>query len=282
MIGTFRRVELAVLAYVLLATGIAAVRLPRYGNAAFAVVAHLLIAGLVLLTVRAAPEDNAVPQRGVHRFRDALPLLLLVGLYPLLDIVNMAGGVRTWDAELQRIEQGLFAMQPSRDWWRASPSMFWSTLLHAAYFSYYPLIAVPAFILLRGGTRSERTFFVTRVTVTFMLCYAVFALLPVSGPYYQFERPTGSFIANLPAQWVYASLTGGSSFGAAFPSSHVAATVTAVAVLLRVRPRLGAWLVVPAVLLSVSVVYCAMHYAVDAIVGLAVGLVVGCTPRTAR
>jgi len=32
----------------------------------------------------------------------------------------------------------------------------------------------------------------------------------------------------------------------------------------------------------VSVVYCAMHYAVDAIVGLGVGLVVGCAPRTAR
>lgn len=263
----------AVAAYSALAAIISAARSVSYPNAWFAVVAHLLLIVLILLVARRAPHA-----RWAGIASDALPLLSLIALYTLIDVVNLGGNVATWDAEVQRVEERLFLGQPARDWWRSAPSVFWSTLLHGAYFSYYALIAAPALILLAHGRPVEREFFVTRVITCFMLCYAVFVLFPVSGPYYQFERPTGEFVANLPAQLVYASLSGGSSFGAAFPSSHVAATVTCTVALLRVRPRLGAVLVVPAALLTVSVVYCAMHYAVDAIAGLGVGLTVGLWP----
>lgn len=265
--------ERAVAGYAVVAAVVSASRASGYPNAWFSTVAHLLIVMLVVGTAW-----RSATARWASLIRGALPLLLLVALYTLLDIVNLAGNVRTWDREIQLIEQALVGGQPARDWWRTSPSAFWSTLLHGAYFSYYALIAVPALLILTTGTVDERELFTTRVIICFMLCYAVFALFPVSGPYYQFERPSGAFIDNLPARLVYASLSGGSSFGAAFPSSHVAATVTCTAVMVRLRPRVGLWLVVPAALLTVSVVYCAMHYAVDAVAGLLLGLTVGLWP----
>src|SRR5690606_31693109 len=96
----------------------------------------------------------------------------------------------------------------------------------------------------------------------------------VAGPYYEFAQPTGAFVANAPAQWVYAALAKGSAFGAAFPSSHVAATVAATLVAWRPAPRLAAVLAVPTALLTVGVVYCQMHYVVDSVAGLGVGVLV--------
>jgi membrane-associated phospholipid phosphatase len=54
----------------------------------------------------------------------------------------------------------------------------------------------------------------------------------------------------------------------------VAATVAAAIAAAQGSRRLGLILLVPTVLLTVGVVYCQMHYAVDALAGLAVGTVV--------
>ncbi|MEA2724261.1 MAG: hypothetical protein QOH59_2032, partial [Gemmatimonadales bacterium] len=93
-------------------------------------------------------------------------------------------------------------------------------------------------------------------------------------PYYEFPRPAPWFTSNLPAQLTYEALAGGSSYGAAFPSSHVAAAVAATLAAARSSGRLGLLLLIPTLLLTIGVVYCQMHYGVDALGGLAVGLVV--------
>jgi membrane-associated phospholipid phosphatase len=73
---------------------------------------------------------------------------------------------------------------------------------------------------------------------------------------------------------VYGTLAGGSAYGAAFPSSHVAATWTAVAAAFAGSRLFGAILSVPAALLTVGVVYCQMHYAVDALAGVVLAALV--------
>ena len=50
---------------------------------------------------------------------------------------------------------------------------------------------------------------------------------PVAGPYYVFPRPDAWFLDNVFARTVYDTLATGSSYGAAFPSSHVAAALAA-------------------------------------------------------
>lgn len=275
-----RPAERFVVAYALLAAIVAAIRIPRYAPTAWAAAAHLLLIALLFLAAHATAEHDGAgaPRRWTAILRDALPLLALVGLYTLLDVINLAGAVATWDAPVQRIEFAIFGLQPSRDWWRLAPSALWSTILHAAYFAYYGLIAVPALLLLVRGEREALAHFTERVIITFMLCYAVFVLFPVAGPYYEFPLPSGEFVANLPARLVYGSLENGSSFGAAFPSSHVAATLAATGATLRTAPVLGRLMILPAILLTVATVYCQMHYALDALAGAALGLAVAAWP----
>ena len=84
--------------------------------------------------------------------RDVAPLAILLGLYASLDVLNGSGTGPTYDHLLLDWEQRLFGMQPARDWWRLHPSGFWSAAFHAVYLTYYPLVAVPALVLvLRPG-----------------------------------------------------------------------------------------------------------------------------------
>jgi membrane-associated phospholipid phosphatase len=205
--------------------------------------------------------------------REIYPLLLLVGLYGQLDVLNTAG-VRVHDGLVQRWELALFGAQVSREWWRAAPSLLWSMVLHGAYFSYYFVVSIPAFYFLYRGELAAARRFVLAVMTTFVVCYLVFIFFPVAGPYYMFPRPSPWFLDNAAARLVYDTLAEGSSYGAAFPSSHVAATVAAALAAASGSRRLGLLLLVPTILLGVGVVYCQMHYGVDALSGLLVGVVI--------
>src|SRR5262249_37653891 len=206
------------------------------------------------------------------------PILLLLGLYSEIGILN-AHGASVHDGLVQRWETAVFGAEVSREWWQAMPSRFWSVVLQAAYFSYYLIVTVPALIFLRRRQTAELRQFVFTVMATFVACYLAFVFFPVAGPYYVFPRPGAWFIDNLPARLVYATLAAGSSYGAAFPSSHVAAAVAATVSSFRANRALGIALLIPTILLSVGVVYCQMHYGVDAGGGALGGVAVGLTER---
>jgi membrane-associated phospholipid phosphatase len=267
-----RPVEGLLLGYVAIVSVVAAVRALDEPRCWWLLVAHALI--VVLLGLFTQPGLGSVGRA----LRELFPLALLVALYAALDVLN-AGGVRVWDDVVQRWEAALFGGQISRTWWQRSPSTFWSTVLHGAYLSYYLILSAPAlwFGLRRDFAALRR--FVFMVMATFFVCYLFFIFLPVAGPYYTFPRPTGPFVDNAMARMVYDALASGSSYGAAFPSSHVAATLAATIAAWRGSRTVGVVLAVPAALLTVSVVYCQMHYAVDAIAGLLVGLGVALMTR---
>jgi membrane-associated phospholipid phosphatase len=216
-----------------------------------------------------------------RNLREIYPLVLLVGLYGQLDVLN-AGGIRVHDDLVQRWELAIFRAQVSREWWHAHPSRLWSTVLHAAYFSYYFIVTIPAFVFLRRGDLPAVRRFVLAVMTTFVLCYLTFIFFPVAGPYYVFAQPAPWFLDNPSARLVYATLAAGSSYGAAFPSSHVAATVAAAIAGAQGSRRVGWTLLVPTLLLTVGVVYCQMHYAVDALAGLVLGAAVASAVGTLR
>lgn len=212
--------------------------------------------------------------RWVAALREIVPLLLLSVLYSQVDLLNGSGSAPSRDALIRGWERAVFGMEPSRDWWRTHPSVFWSTTLHAAYLTFYPMIFVPVISALARRNYLAARLAVTWLMSTFLLCYVVFILVPVGGPYYEYPPPEGTFVANWAARLVYRVIGVGSAYGAAFPSSHVAAAVVAVGATFIVSRRLGALLTVPAILLTVGTVYCQMHYAMDALSGLAVGFVV--------
>ena len=263
--GRLRPVDLLLLGYLGIVSLVAAERASRLPGCWWLLVAHGLFVVLLVLITRPGlgPVGRAV--------REIYPLLLLVGLYSELDVLNGAGAVPVHDALVQRWELAVFGSQVSIEWWRTMPSRFWSTVLHGAYFAYYLILVSPAFFFaLRRDLESLRRYILVVMT-TFVVCYLVFIFFPVAGPYYVFPRPDAWFLDNLFARTVYDTLATGSSYGAAFPSSHVAAAIAATLAAGRGSRTLGWILAVPTVLLSVAVVYCQMHYGVDAIAGLLTG-----------
>ena len=266
--GALRPVERLLLAYLAFTTLLGLRRWSAQPAIGWVLLSNLLGVLLVWLNLRARPSRIGLALREVY------PLLLLGALYPAIDLLNGFGAIEVHDATIQRWELGLFGTELSQAWWQAAPSRFWSALLHAAYFAYYPIVLGPVILFLLTGRTEAARRAVLWLMGTFFFCYAVFLLFPVAGPYYEFPRPAAWFLDNGPARLVYATLERGSAYGAAFPSSHVAATLVATAVAFLGSRRMGWVLVTPAILLTIGVVYCQMHYAVDAIAGIVIGLAV--------
>jgi membrane-associated phospholipid phosphatase len=267
---SLRTVDVLLLAYLGVVSVVAAMRVSTQPACWWLLLAHGLFVVLLVLVTR--PGLGPVGRT----MREIYPLFLLPGLYSELDVLN-SGPIPVYDRVVQHWELLVFGSQISREWWQLAPSRFWSAVLHGAYLSYYLIVSTPAlFFAWRGDLAAVRRF-VLIVMTTFVICYLVFIFFPVAGPYYTFPRPPAWFIANLPARLAYEALATGSSYGAAFPSSHVAAALAATLAAGRVSRRLGLLLLGPTLLLTLGVVYCQMHYGVDALAGLAVGGLVAWT-----
>jgi membrane-associated phospholipid phosphatase len=263
-------VEWLLLMYLAGSTLLGVGRLPGYPAVGWVLLANALMAGVVvvLATVPLSPSGRVL--------RELTPLFLLGALYPAIDLLNHFGAIPVHDSQVRHWEVVLFGSEISRTWWQRAGSPGWSLVFHSAYLSYYPIVALPPMYFLGVGDRAAARRAVLWLISAFLLCYAVFLAFPVAGPYYEFPRPADWFLANPAARLVYGALSGGSAYGAAFPSSHVAATLVAVVAAARAAPRLAALLLGPALLLLIGVVYCQMHYGVDALGGIAIaGLVVG-------
>lgn len=259
-----RAVDLLLLGYLTVVSVVAALRASSRPAWWLVLVAHALFVLLLFLLTR--PGLGRVGRT----IREIYPLLLLLGLYSELDILN-SGSRPVYDEMVQHWELLVFGSQISQEWWRTAPSPFWSTVLHAAYLSYYLIVSAPALYFAWRGDLAAVRRFVLVVMATFISCYLIFIFFPVAGPYYKFPHPSAWFTDNLPARLAYQALASGSSFGAAFPSSHVAAALAATLTAAQASRRLGLLLLLPTLLLTVGVVYCQMHYGVDALAGLAVG-----------
>lgn len=235
--------------------------------------AHALFGTLLFLFTRLDPEHKIG-----QLLRDAYPLALIPALYTEIGVLSEQLGrqaILAHDAVVQAWEAAMFGGQPAYDWIRNSPSVFWSTVLHLAYFSYYPIVFLGPVLLLARGERKRARKVLFTIVLVFVVCYVVFVLYPVAGPNWVWEHPTGPVREVWSARLVYTVLAGGSSIGAAFPSSHVAATTAATLALWYQWRGLALVFLAPAIMLVVGTVYCQMHYAIDALTGLAVGIPLG-------
>jgi membrane-associated phospholipid phosphatase len=207
---------------------------------------------------------------------DWLPLLLVGILYgelPTLIAAVHASPIVYHDPTIQGWELALLGAQPAHVLAGALPFTALSELVHGGYVSYYALIYGPPLILYVRGRR--RAFGATSLALmtTFAVCYVAFITFPVEGPRYAWSAPPG--IPNGPIRdavlWI---LGNGSSRGTAFPSSHAAVSTAATLAALRFQPRVGGVVAILTALLVMGAVYGGFHYAIDMVVGVAVGVVV--------
>jgi len=261
-------IDRATVAYAAVALGFTLARGPRSGPASVL----LPLACLLLAALAGAVAPRARRAGPVGRWLgEFYPLVLAFAVYSHVGLVNAAAGVEH-DAVVLRWEAALFGGQPSLEWIRAFPSPAWSTLMHAAYLSYYFILAgAPLGLWLRGRRAAARgTVFL--VMSTFYACYSIFFLFPMAGPRYVFPPAENAATAVPIAAFTRHLLQAGSAWGTAFPSSHVAAAIVGATCAWRGFRPLGAVLLPAAALLSLATVYGQFHYAVDALAGAVLAL----------
>lgn len=238
---------------------------------------HVLFGVMLYLYTRLHETDRV--GRTLHTL---YPLVMLLPLYTQIGLLNAPLGTDTilaHDAVIQGWEDAVFGSQISYTWIREYPSVFWSGFLHLAYFSYYPLVTLGPALLLLKGRHGDASAVVLATIVAHLVCFVIFVAYPAAGPSFAFAHPTGPVREVWSARLVYNILAGGSSFGTAFPSSHVAAGTAATLALWRVWRPLGKTFTGPLIFLIVATVYCQMHYGIDAGSGLAVGILAALVVR---
>ena len=202
--------------------------------------------------------------------RGWLPLLTLPFLYGEMPALIAAAGTTTpFDSTVIGWESAMFGEQPARTWAVRWPSRSLSELLHAAYLSYYAIIfSVPAALwLTRRREEFVNAMFV--LTLTFVVCFAIYVVFPVAGPRYLWQPPRD--ISGPVRAATLAVLETGSSRGTAFPSSHVAVATTQSLLALRYFGWKAGPLPVVAAGLAAGAVYGGFHYLIDVIAGALLG-----------
>ena len=229
--------------------------------------APLTVHLIVLAAACATLPRRALRLRPV---RDWLPLVAVPFLYVELRWIIPVIGAAHRDATVIAWERLLFPSNPSATLAIRLPSLPLSEALHLAYALYYPLIGIPPMLLFFTGARRKLAATTLALVIVYAICFLVYPLFPVDGPRYLLgpahapDGPIRSYVLSL--------LERGSSRGTAFPSSHVAASVTAALCALQHQRRLGILAAVVAAGLTVATVYGGFHYAVDALAGLLLGV----------
>ena len=153
-------------------------------------------------------------------------------------------------------------------------------LMHAFYFSYYPMIAaamVVAWFGMRRRAPTPAAGFHRVLTATifgFFSAYVWYPFLPARGPWENAELMAGlrkfeGFIFTPLVQWL---INNAGVPGGCFPSAHVAGTWALVVGLAPAHRQLASWFSVLAVGLSISCVYTHYHHTVDVFAGFVVGV----------
>lgn len=229
---------------------------------------HAVAVGLIW---RAA--SLPLPKHGLALFfRLFYPVALTPILYLELAPLNQVHVTGYFDAAVMQWEEALFGTQLAMvfsDWYGR---LWFSEMLHLGYFSYYLIVpgAAATAFLLKGPRALERASFT--IALAFFICYLCFSVFPVAGPRYDFPKIAGEAADGPMFNLVHAILESGSSKGTAFPSSHVAATLSAWFATGRESKRVF-WIMAPfAVSLTLGTVYGRFHYGIDAMVGLLVAI----------
>ena len=247
------------------------------------------IIGALFLT-RTPPFDalrtraHSMAPRLTTLLHDWYVLLLIPALYTELAVLNRSvWDGRYFDETIIRLEELFFGGQPSQSMAAAAPELWLSEPLHFAYLSYYLIIFGPPLLLyMRSRTKEFRATTFT-LMLTFFAHYLFFVYFPVQGPRYLFPAPLGGIENGYFYQLAHRLLEAGSAQGSAFPSSHVGVSVAQTLCVARFMPRLAIPVGLLTIGLAFGAIYGGFHYAIDAIVGAALGaLVVLIAPRLQR
>ena len=197
------------------------------------------------------------------------PFVLYGLLYYQTGLINRVVVPQFLDGFFMNLDVRIFGEFPAFFLRGKQGSAFLDEFFHFFYFSYYLIIPLTGILLFRKDVKLFESF-VFQLSSLFYLCYFIYILLPVEGPVAlrnEYYHHGGLFQTMV--DFIYAE---GENPGAAFPSSHVAATFLVAwwGSMHFERMKISYWLT--CLFLSIATVYCMFHYAVDVIGGLLLGI----------
>lgn len=234
------------------------------------------------------------PSRFMIMARMVTQMFLLNYWYP--DTFEFNRMFPNLDHIFAQAEFNIFGCQPALLFDRMLSADFWREIFNMGYWLYYPMITVVTmYYFFKRPAKAEQCSFV--IMATFFIHYIIYIFLPVAGPQFYFPvigeaaagngiydnignyfnlHPTisitqegkGIFFTEL----VNIAQRAGERPTAAFPSSHIAVSLVMLILAFKASKRLFATLLPVFVLLCCATVYIKAHYLVDAIAGIASGV----------
>ena len=201
-------------------------------------------------------------RKAVCRFCIGEPVVsigLLRPLYYQTGLINRVVVPQFLDGFFMHLDVRIFGEFPAFFLRGKQGNAFFDEFFHFFYFSYYLIIPLTGILLFRKDAKLfER--FIFQLSFLFYLCFLIYIFLPVEGPIAvrnEYYHQGGLFQTIV--DFIYA---GGENPGAAFPSSHVAATFLVAwwGSTHFKRMKIPYWLT--CLFLSIATVYCMFHYAV--------------------
>jgi len=227
---------------------------------------HLLVAALAIAAAALDRGREGGASRFAHRW---LPLVALAWLYGWAGEMRHLIVAADLDPVIERWDETLF---PGH-WHEVSARLPAAAveLAHAAYFSYYLILFVPALVVLAAGARRAREVdrYLFWLTLAMVAHYALNFLLPVAGPLGdRATLPAGVLFVPLMNAF-YAGFDRG---GLAFPSTHVVAAMIAAGFAGRIFfPGRALAYALWFGAIALSTVVCGYHYPIDVLAGLLSG-----------
>lgn len=266
-------VEIPFLFYSLALAGVWFLRAPQNSVTPFMVFLHIGLAFLLWRTVM-TPVGSRVPTRIMRRLFPYLMWALAwseIGwLYSLTQPLVHDGGVRALDQALfgAHLNEGLSVFLP----WEGLRN-----LMGFSYLSYYLLILGPPLVLAFRRRERELDHYTMGLMSTYLACFLIYIVMPVLGPR-ELAQASGEISAGVGGLFgpvIQAFFENGDSPGTAFPSSHCAGSVAAALLVHRNFGRAsGRLALIWAGLIVISTVYTNNHYAIDAVAGVAVAILI--------
>jgi membrane-associated phospholipid phosphatase len=231
-----------------------------------AAMAHAAAACLPALLAR-LPRDTPRP---LGLLLEGYPLLWIPALWVELDPLIAGLHEATIDPAILTLDLAVFGIHLDRVWMPAMPQVWFSEIMHFAYYAYLPLIFLPPIVMAARGRTGAFRDMTLRLITTYVFCYLFYLTLPTVGPH-EFGQPfEGALSDGFFYQLGAGAHSSGNVRGAAFPSSHVAGAVTIAWAGWKWLPKgVAVLLTLEAVGVMMSTVYTQNHYGVDSIAGLA-------------
>ena len=139
--------------------------------------------GIVVLTFALIYLYQKIPCRLTAFIRMAVQMSLLAYWYP--DTYEFNRIFDNLDHIFAAVEQSLFECQPSVEFSRHCPSIWFSEPLNMGYFFYYPMMLIlVVYYFLNHYKYFEKVCFV--LVTSFFIYYLFYLLVPVAGPQFYF------------------------------------------------------------------------------------------------